>query len=605
MHDPQDTVQHLEQGFEVAEWRVLPHSNSIEDRRRPGSGHRKRLNSKSIQVLVLLASHSGRFVSKDEILSTIWAGRIVTEDVLTGAISTLRRAMDDDARDPHIIETRKGAGYRLIADVGPVPPPGPHYRRWAIVGAATAAIMVLAALLVHNYGSDNKGYVTVAVLPFINLSEDTRGTYLASAMTEALILHLAKRDRLRVISRTSVLPYADQTKSVPVIARELGADYVVEGSVLADQAQLRITAQLIDPGDDVHLWASAYDRPLNDILALQQEVANDITHKIIGVVVEEPAKQARVLPADALDRLLKARYLLAQETAHEAQQALELFQALGLEYPEMAEAHLGAAQTQLLLFKQHVLPLDALTAAHEAVNRAIELDGGGAEVYRCLAQILFFKDWDFTRSEASYKKAIDLNPSDTVARRRYAWLLVSLQRYEEALEQIAQARLVDPHYYTSADGAMLLLFAGQHAEAAAELERLNAIEPHSTSILRLLSVAYWGLGRLDESTSALIDSREAAGIPRAQQDELRAAFEQEGRSGVYRYLIAAEEFTSPVAKAGFHAQLGDRDSALDWLERAISDRDPEVPFVHARPEFAGLHDDERFQALLGRIKYTP
>ena len=604
MRDPQNTISQLEQGFETAEWRVLPHANSIEPRHRLGRNQRKNLNSKSIQVLVLLASQAGRFVSKDEILSTIWAGRIVTEDVLTGAISTLRRAMDDNAKNPHIIETRKGAGYRLIADVEPVVTHGRSNRRRFFLGAA-AASAILMLLMFQNYTKNNRTHATVAVLPFVDLSKDMRGGFFAGAMTDALILNLAKRHQLKVISRTSVLPYAAQTKSVPEIARELRADYVVEGSVLADRAQLRITAQLIDAGKDVHLWASAYDRPVNDILTLQEEVANDITYEIIGIVADDPVQGKRALPAGALDRLLEARYLLAQEEVPQAQRSFELFRILRQEYPDIAEAHLGAAQAQLLLFKQYALPLEALTAAHEDINRAIELGADGAEVYRCLGQILFFKDWDFTQSEASYRKAIEASPSDTVARRRYAWLLVSLQRYDDALSQIAQIKLLDPHYYTSADGAMLLLFAGQYAEAVAELERLNGIEPKTAKNLRLLSVAYWGLGRYGESASALMESHKAAGMPMSQQDELHAAFEAEGRAGVYRYLIAAEAFTSPVAKAGLHAQLGDHEAALHWLQRAVNDRDPQVPFVNARPEFAALYQDERFQALLARIKHTP
>ena len=315
-----------------------------------------------------------------------------------------------------------------------------------------------------------------------------------------------------------------------------------------------------------------------------------------------PDHTARGLPGEALDTWLKARYWLAQEAPAPAERALVIFENLVRRYPEHAEPHLGKAQAQLLLFKQYRLPPEALADALDSINRAIAIDPTRSEAYRCYGQIVFFKDWDFVSSENAYRHAIDLNPSDTVARRRYAWLLVALHRYDDALEQIAETKLLDPHYYASADGALLLLFSGQQIEAIAELERLNAAAPGSARTLRILAFAYWGQGRYDESTAALIESRQAAGD---SKQALQAALETEGHSGVYRYLLSSGVFQAPVSNAALYAQLGDYESTLEWLEQAVSVRDPHVLYLDTRPEFVPLQDDPRFQALVRQVKPAP
>ena len=592
----------LEEGFEIGDWYVFPHANTL----KPGNGQRKdrtepsRINSKSMQVLVCLASRPGEFVSKDELLATVWADRVVTDDVLTGAVRTLRRAMGDDARNPHLIETRKGSGYRLIVPVRALSRPQATDRhpvlRWS---AAVLAVGIVVGLSFWHAEKAPQEAATVAVLPFVNLTDDDRNTYVAGALTDALILDLARHDKLQVISRTSVLPYADQRKPLPEIAAELGADYLVEGSVLANTTDLRISAQLIDASNDTHVWASRYDRRFDDILVIQNDVADRIAGHIVGAVAATPDPVARGLAGEALNAWLKARYWMAQEDPDLAERALDIFEDLVRQYPGHAEGHLGKAQALLLLFKQYQTSPGALADALESIRLAIEIDPARSEAYRCYGQIVLFKDWDFVAAENAYRHAIELNASDTVARRRYAWLLVALRRYDEAQEQIAAAGLLDPHYYASADGALLLLFSGQQDEAVAELERLNAAAPGSVRTLRILAFAYWAQGRYDESTETLIESRQAAGD---SGQGLRAALDTDGRAGVYRYLLSSGVFRAPVSKAVLYAQLGDYESALEWLEEAVSVRDPAVVYLDTRPEFEPLQDDPRFQALVRRVK---
>ncbi len=620
-----ERISALEEGFCVGAWTALPHSNNlfcqtlvdhpvgraVGEQAHAGNPEPVHVNSKAMQVLVLLAAHAGEFVSKDQLLATVWANRVVTEDVLTGAVRTLRKAMRDDARNPHLIETRKGAGYRVIADVHLASPAAPvsAARTWGlgVRHALVSGVVLLGAALMYVRFVPDSQQPTVAVLPFSSMSVDRGDEFVAGAITDGLIMTLAQQSGLRVISRTSTLPYASTDKSLPAIAKALGAEYLVEGSVLADGARVRITAQLIHASDDIHVWASRYDRPFNDVLKVQSEVADQIARRIVHAVAVPAPPPVSHLSGDALERYLRARYWLALEQPASTEQALVIFRQLSEQYPSDPGPHLGKAQAQLQLFKQYRRAPQVLRSAEASVRLSLKLDASSSVAYGCLAQVVFYDRWDFTAAEGYYQEAIELNPNDTVARRRYAWLLVARERFDEALVQIGEVKRLDPHYYASTDGAMLLMFAGEFQAAVRELERVAAAQPDLARTQRVLSLAYWGLREYDKSATALVATHRLSDISADAEaaDELATVLETDGRAGVFRYLLKAKAFTSPVARAGLYAQLGDQDAALSWLEQAVSSRDPQVPFLAARPEFFALHEDPRFQALVARIDDAP
>lgn len=598
----------LENGFTFGPWKAEPHRNTL-SRHQPSGAQRTliRVSPKSMQVLVQLAARPGEFVSKDELLGSVWAKRVVTEDVLTGAVRVLRRATNDDPSNPSLIETRKGSGYRLIVDVSDnINGTAPKTRRiwqWSVAAMLLIAIAVPIGRGLLPTQETNR---TVAVLPFVNLSGDERGEYLANAMTDALIFELAQHDGIDVISRTSVFSFGDDLPALPSVAKQLGANFLVEGSVLAGKNKLRIVAQLIDARDDLHVWSEHYDRQVEDIFSLQTDVSGQIATRIVGVVADPPQRVKPTLAVEALEELLRARYLLVQDQSDAVAEAHDIFGALQDRHPELATAHLGRAQTSLALFKQFRIPVAGLDEAYDAANKALSLDPGQTGAYRALGQIVFFRDWDFDRAESYYLRAIELNDSDTIAVRRYAWLLVALQRFDDAQAQIERVKLLDPFYYASADGAQLLMAAGQAEKAVIELERLNASisesGPASARILDSLAMAYWAVGRREESAQALIAGREARAGSDAEQIDLASAYARDGRDGVYRYLLATGVYRGPVKQAALHAQLGDYGSALDLLDRALAERDPSVLYLPARPEFQPIHNNPRYQAVIASIR---
>lgn len=466
----------LERGFRLGDWQIRPPSGEMRPARAfgwPGGGSTaecRHVEPKAMRVLLALARRPGEFRSKDQLIDEVWDGRPVTDDVLTGAIHALRSALGDDARRPRYIETRSNVGYRLLKQ--PRPLSRPTARRFAT--AAVAILAVAAVVLVFGAFVDDsetpgaeEPIATIAVLPFMDMSEASDSEYLSLAMTEALILNLARLPGLRVISRTSVMPYADYRGAAATLARELGADLLVEGSVQVVDGEVRVVAQLIEPEADRHLWADDFDRPLDNVLALQQDIAQAVAARIGAVVSEPPQVPLPMLPAGQMHDYLLARYRLARSGSEETEAALTAFHRLAADHPDFAPAHLGIAQALLYLFKQHERGEDVLDEALNSAIRFERLSQPTSESQRCIGQLRLLGDWDFEAAERHYRSAILLNPSDTVARTRYAWLLVALQEFDRAVGEIQQIRLLDPLYYDSPEMANLLMYAGE-VDAAVE-----------------------------------------------------------------------------------------------------------------------------------------
>jgi TolB-like protein len=595
------TIEHdlaaLEQGFRLADWQVRPVAGVL---RLPWPRRATRhLEPKAMQVLLLLATNAGRFVSKDDLLTRVWNGRPVTDDCLTGAIHAIRQALGDDPRDPHFIETRTNVGYRLIAPVQAAR--RPRYRLAVATTVVVLAMLAGALWVVLREWSQAPPVgqpQTIAVLPLANLSGSAGQDYLSAAMTEALILNLAQQPGIRVISRTSVMPYADERAEARSIAEALGADLLLEGSVQVSDGRVRMTAQLIDPFADDHVWAQQYDRPYGDVLQLQAELSEAIAGQVGSLMVQRPPPPVIQLPDQDLQRYLQARYQLALERDDAVESALAGFQQLAVEHPDFAPAWLGQAQALLHLFKAGSRGSEALTQARQAADRFETLAGASSESHRCLGQVVLFQDWDFATAGHRYLQAIALNPSDTVARRRHAWLLVAQRRYEQAAAEINQIRLLDPLYYQSAEMATLLLYAGQTKRAAAEFERIAASRELRASELRAMAVAYLETGQEAKARNTLLRLLQTHGPTDAGRTTRP---DDVSTQDLYREILQAGLFRSPTISAGLHNLLGDTEAALTALERAVAERDPDAIYLDAMPELASLRSHPRFQAVSTRI----
>lgn len=614
----------LEKGFYLEHWWVDPHSNSLQNTKinSPSKNQAdcnnksnnqniatKHIESKAMQVLLQLAAHAGEFLKKEDIINKVWANRAVTDDVLTVAISAIRKATGDSPSNPYVIETRKGVGYRLIAKItNKKQAQQPNILAWSRYSVLffifTLIVFAFSKVYHQQFNEEVTHAKVIAVLPFISLSQE-KG-YLADAMTEALIYSLAESNQLNVISRTSVMPYRDQSKPLTLIAKELGAELLVEGSIQKENDRVRITAQLIDANSDIHIWAKRYDRPFVDVLALQHDIADEITQQINHV--SAPERQSDLsnfsksnLSVSSLAELMKARYLLAQKNVDAATRSVPIFESIASEYLQDPNSRLGKAQALLFLYKQGKAT-ERLSEARQLVEEAIKLDPKLSQAYACLGQIVYFQDWNYRLAESHYQKAIMINPSNVDARRRYAWLLVGLGRYQESLAQIEQLKWLDPHYYIRPDTGLLWLYAGETEKAITELSQLYLSEPDSWGINHVLQRSLAVAGRYEESMPFLFNSLKLSGRTSDEVNKVRSIFAKQGWREAFRFVLQQQWVINPVRKAEFYAHLGDDQQVFHWLNIAVSDRSPGTIYIGVRPEFAELRRDPRFLQLLQQLK---
>jgi len=598
-------VSTLEVGFRMGDWLVEPRAGLLHPprpfslRRRSAAAAEQHVEPKVMRVLLTLAANAGEFVSKDQLIDQVWDGRAVSDDALTRTIHALRSALNDDARNPRFIETRSHVGYRLLAPVAAV-----AHRRLRSVWVTAAVAAVLGLLLIGASSLSVPGKLaptsaqTIAVLPFIHLSNSKDDSYLAAAMTESLILSLAQLSDFQVISRTSVMHLADYQGPIETVARQLGADLIVEGSVQTTDDQVRVVAQLIDPYSDGHLWAQRYDRPIDDVLTLQQDVSAAIALQV-GGLMNASQPPADPLPADVMHIYLQARYLLAQAAPDPVAEALDLFAGLSERFPKFAPAYLGKAQALLYLFKHQRRDSALLGLALEHGRKYETLVGASSESHRCIGQLQLMLDWDLKGAAVRYRSALAMNPSDTVARRRYAWLLVAKKDYALAAAQIRQVRLLDPLYYDSAELATLMLYSGQVDAAMKEFSRLDRSSDVGKGELRAMGMAYLAGGHDELARDSFARMMAVAG-----HGDL-ASFRQMSLAQLYQQIIDARPFRSPIAAAGFHNLLGNTAAALGELEQAMAQRDPYVLYLGSMPELKSLKIEPQFLAMLEATGVLP
>jgi len=454
---------------------------------------------------------------------------------------------------------------------------------------------------------------SLAVLPLANLSGDPAQDYFSDGMTEELITNLGKISALRVISRTSVMRYKKTEKPLPQIARELGVDGIVEGSVLRVGDRVRITAQLIQAEQERHLWAESYERDLRDILALQSEVARAIASEIkVRLTPQEQTRLARARPVNpkAHEAYLRGRYFLNRLTKEDLQKAIEYAQQAVEIDPDYAAAYglLATSYWQSSSFEFGNLPnREALQKTSAAATRALQIDDALAEGHYAMGTVLFFDDWDWAGAEREYKRAIELNPSFGDADAKYAWYLGAMGRRDESLREAERALQLDPvsvgpnHTMTA-----MYYLARQYDQSIEYARKWIEIYPNSGSAYYWLFHGYWGQGVYDKAIAAWQKYMTLRGERPEDVAAVGHAYKIEGIRGYWRLRVARERSKRDLwCLAYTYAQLRESDQAFQWLEKMYEQRDPGLPFLRVDPFLDPIRSDPRFQALLRRMKFPP
>ena len=486
-------------------------------------------------------------------------------------------------------------------------------RRWL-----TAALVMLAVIglgVWSRYGpvSDLPPIRSLAVLPLENLSGDPEDEYFSDGMTEALISDLARISSLGVISRTSVMQYKRTRKPLPEIARELGVDGILEGTVLRVGGRVRITVQLIDARSDQHLWAEQYDRELSDVLALHSEVSRAVAAQIrLELTPQEQAvlTPTRTVDPRAYDAYLRGRELIGPTSLVHlwGSRAIEQLERAVEIDPDFAEAWawIAHARDSIGTFGLKLRDREQYPRAREAAQRALDIDDHVGMAHTALGSILMHNAWDFAGAEREFERAIELSPSDPAAVCGLAWYLLVIGKTEQGLALSERLPSIAPFdIFFRAERFRHLRFARQYDRALEELARVRELDPAFTD--GLISNLYFGLGRLEEAHRALIAFYEQCGsrCEGMRNVAMRGWAEGgwEGSTRAVAEVYASIEGFSPNVIAISYSHAGEVDEAIAWLEEGYRQREPLMVNVKSIPDFDLLRSDPRFEDLVRRIGF--
>ncbi len=489
-------------------------------------------------------------------------------------------------------------------------------RRWlAICGIAVLAVVAVTYVTTRSRaGSAQSKIKSLAVLPLENLTGDPSQDYFADGMTDALITELAQVRGLKVISRTSAMHYRGARKTLPEIARELNVEAVVEGAVARSGDEVKITAQLIRASTDTHLWAGSYARVQSDILRLQAEVAREVTHQISDQLVPTDNKvesKPQVNP-EAYDAYLKGLFFFNKENPDETRTAIRYFQGAIEKDRNFAAAYSRLASCYVsLAFMSEMSSSEAYTAAKEAVEKGVALDDNLDHAHTALAGIAM-SDWDWTKAEAEYKRALQLNPNSVNAHAGYYYLFLILGKLEEAAREERAAVASDPlSPHTLSISLSSAYYGRQYDDGLIRARTAIELYPQVSAFHVFLSDFYAGQGQDRLSAEEILLAEESGGASPARLAALRAANKMAGPSGLRRKRIELNKKTAPSQSINAYdiaidcAAVGDGDQAIVWLEKALRAHDSKITLIGVEPIFDGLRSDPRFVALLRQMGLNP
>lgn len=607
------------------------------------AGVRIKVQQQPLKLLEMLLERPGELVTREELRGRIWPNESFGDfdQAVNVAIAKLRSALGDSAENPRYIETLPRRGYRFIADVavvnrpahkpGPEPevtltraedrapleaeseaarPARPHgHRAWKTLGLATvlALFLVMAWTLPWRSRPPANDLLSspirsLAVLPLENLSSDSQD-YFADGMTDELITDLAQISALRVISRTSVIPYKGVRKPLPQIARELNVDAVVEGTVMRSGNQVRITAQLIRAPADTHLWAQSYEGDVRDTLALQKKVARAIAEQIrIQLTPREEAglQNVKIVSPEAHENYLKGRYFGNKRTADDLKRAVYYFNQAIQSDPKYALPYAGLADVYQLS--------DRPQLAREEVQKALALDDQLAEAHNSLARLLYLFDRDWQGADREFKRALELDHNYVPAHHWYSMYLELEGRKEQALAEAEKAYELDPlSPVVGANLAKILQEAGQDDKAIEQAKKTLDLEPGSGVTHAVLGVAYQDKRMYPEAILEYKKALQLGGPPGEVRGLLGYAYAVSGNRTDAKKMISELKALWPghthaaLDLAVVFSGLGDKESALYWLGKAQEMHVSDLVGIGQDSHFAELRSDRRFQALVQRV----
>ena len=627
--------------YEFGEYRLDPQSRVL---RRAGTA--VSLTPKAFDVLLVLLQNPGRVVTKDELMKAVWPDSFVEESNLTQTIFMVRKALGETSERRYILNV-PGQGYRFLV---PITEPGGHSpeteqlpampqtlpaisphsqpqrtQSWRRPVIATVVVLVLIGggllslwRLRHN-PAQQPGKIMLAVLPFENFTGDPGQEYFSDGLTEEMISQLGNLDpeHLGVIARTSVMHYKHSQEGIPDIAKDLGVQYVIEGSVRRDSERVRITAQLIQAKDQSHLWAREYDRDLGHLLEMQEEIARGLANEIeFSLSGRRPIEAAQLHPTSApeaqsyetYDLYLKGRYFWNKRTVEGFREAANYFQQAIDKDPNYGPAYAGLADTFSLMSTWYMGPQNELMPkARTAALRALELDHRLAEAHASLALIKENYDYDWPGAEREFQRAIQLNPQYATAHQWYAEFLCWQGRFQEAFAESERARQLDPlSLIIATDHASLLFYSRQYDNSLTQNLSALELDPNFGRAQHMLIPTYLQLGRYDDAIAGLKSWAARQSNPWVWALQA-VVYSRAGHAAEANRAFAKLQQASPSSPDRTATLLlaysgtGQKELAIALLQKAYAEHSNAVVQIGVDPYYDSMRNDPGFQDLLHRL----
>lgn len=591
-------------------------------------GIKVKLQGQPVDILSTLLQRPGEVVTREEFQKQLWPSDTFVdfEHSLNAAVKRLRDALSDSAETPRYVETLARRGYRFIAPVEVRERPRGFVarlvkRRYAWAGALALGLAAGLMVWLSLGGSRGRPGVvvskspirSVAVLPLENLSSDPEQEYFAMGITDSLITDLAKIKSLRVISRTSAMHYKGTKKTLPEIARELGVDSIVEGTVARAGNRFRITAQLIRVEGDQHIWAESYESQLSDILMVQREIALAVATHVqseLGGKEKVNLQPVKITNPAAYDAFLKGRFYFFKtgySTPGDAHKAVDYFsESIRLD-PTYAPAYVGLSDVYNQLSGLGLVsPVAFAQKSKLALTKALELDPDLGEAHYSLAMNSAYLDYDWTTAEREFTRALQLNPNYALGRQWHGLYLIVTGHPEQGIEEQKVALTLDPlNPAINAKLARDYIFARQYDRAIAQAQHTLEIYPDSEEAHYWLWFAYVRKGmdraRFDDQQSYL------RRLGEKQEVDLEARiYSEKGLRGVLEReleLAMAKHPADPIEIAQSYLELGEKQPAMKYLLKAYRERDIRVVNISVHPVYDPLRSEPEFQDLVARLHY--
>ncbi len=452
----------------------------------------------------------------------------------------------------------------------------------------------------------------IAILPFASLSSDPNDEFFADGLTDELIDRLAQIRGLEIIARTSIMTYKKREKKAAEIGRELRAGILLEGSVRKAGNKVRVTAQIIDANTEGHLWSSKYDKSLEDVFAIQTEIAEEVARSLALQLHPEEKMEIQKKTSDNPDAYLlclKGRYYWNERTREDNEKARRYYEeAIRLD-PRCALAYSGVSDCYHIAGDYNWLtPGEAFPKHREYALRALEIDPNLAEAHASLGAEYFHYEWRWQEAEQELKTAITLRPSYSSAHQAYSAMLETLGRFDESYERIKRAYELDPlakgigtHY------GRVLSEMGRNEEAIVHLEKMVEINPEFPGTHETLGLAYCQASRIEEGVSELRKASTLSNDDPHFRSKLALMLAVTGKAEEANTILnelkeaSVERYVSKARMACICYELGKQEEAFELLEQAYVQKAPDLADIGADPELSGLREDPRWASLANRM----